>query len=410
MKEISNKDKSETFLKRIFKYFNSLLVIDKSIDLILIFVGLLAALGVESYQKSIQKEERYIDMIARLHTEIQLNDYNLNSYESSVSGFFSISEAILELTKLGGHEYYDGINELIKLENEPLEIKVYQSISSEDFLNRTLYSDIIHLYDLYKKLGDEMNIPRNELAKYNYNFYRLFVKNSYEYNDQLNEYIEINYLYQSITKSLPALQNIITDIQTTSERLLSSLEFELEKYNSNSDESKSLSDLHLLSTYAGANGKHHEAVNFSHAGIERLGNISFDTSSQGNIELLNYYGRFNYDAFMAKVAIFKEGDTITYSKADIFHHLVEWHHSNYDNDLSIIGYLEYYYFIEKDFEQFLKYLNKSIEQYPDCTELSHYISTYVDFTDELQLIKMLEKSVPDGIDWHEWLSGIKLYE
>ena len=36
-------------LKSIFKYFDSFLIIDKSIDFILIFVGLLAALGFENY-------------------------------------------------------------------------------------------------------------------------------------------------------------------------------------------------------------------------------------------------------------------------------------------------------------------------------------------------------------------------
>tara|TARA_B100001175_G_C18911789_1_gene358153 strand:+ start:255 stop:479 length:225 start_codon:yes stop_codon:yes gene_type:complete len=73
MENFENNKLKGSFLKRLFRYFNSLLVIDKSIDFILIFVGLLAALGVESYQKSKEIESRYIDMLARTYDEIQIN-------------------------------------------------------------------------------------------------------------------------------------------------------------------------------------------------------------------------------------------------------------------------------------------------------------------------------------------------
>ena len=103
----------------LFKYFNSLLIIDKSIDLILIFVGLLAALGVESYQKSKKIEDVYVDILARSYDEIQLNNYKLHERDKSILGFLSITNDINDLASAGTYQYYDGINELILLENSP---------------------------------------------------------------------------------------------------------------------------------------------------------------------------------------------------------------------------------------------------------------------------------------------------
>lgn len=410
MKELANIDKNETFLKRVFKYFNSLLIIDKSIDLILIFVGLLAALGVESYQQYVQKEERYIDMVARMYNEVQINDYILDNYESSLKGFLSISKEILELVNSERYQYYDGINEMIKLENDPLEVKVYQAINSGDFLNRILYSEIIHLYDLYAKLGEEMDVSRKELIQYNYNFYRLFVKYNYNFDDQLNEFIEINYLFNSITKSLPGIQSLLMDIEATNKRLLDNLEFELEKYETNSEERKNLSDYHNLAIYAGASRRHRESVEFSQAGIDRIGDLINDSLNQDFLEHSNYFGRFNYTAYISKVAVYKEGDTITYPKDDIFQNLVDWDSTNYESELSSIGFLEYYYFIEKDLEKFMRYLKDSIERYPDCQSLSENLNNYTDFTSEKELIELLDQSVPMNLNWREWISGVKLYD
>jgi len=410
MKELTNKDTKEPFLKRLFKYFNSLLIFDKSIDLILIFVGLLAALGVESYQEYMQKEKRYIDMVARIYTEVQINNYILDNYESSLDGFLTISEEIVELVNSERYEYYDGINEMIKLENDPLEVKVYQALNSDDFLNRILYSEIIHLYDLYAKLGEEMDITRKELVKYNYNYYRLFVKSSYDYDDKLNEFIEINYLFNSITKSLPRIQDINIDIKSTSKRLLDNLEFELEKYETNSDEHKNLSDLNSLAVYAGASGRHLESIKYSQAGIKRVDEIINDTLNEAYLENKIYFGRFNYAAYVAKVGMYKEGDTITYPKKDIYQNLVYWASTPYLNELSIIGFLEYYYVIDKDFEKFMGYLKESIEMYPECQELSDHIKNYPDFTSEKRLIELLDQYVPKNLKWREWISGIKLYD
>ena len=200
MDNIENQKPKAPFLTRLFRYFNSLLVIDKSVDLILIFVGLVAALGFESLQESKEIESRYIDMVARIHDEIKINKYLLEDTNRSTAGYFDITREINQLVATASFEKYDGVNKMIELENSEFQIKVYQSIIADEFLNKTLYSEVLHLYDLLSRYTAEKDATKINLTEYYYTYYRMFVKNQFQNNYLIEEYIDINYLYNLITK------------------------------------------------------------------------------------------------------------------------------------------------------------------------------------------------------------------
>ena len=57
-------------ISRLKKYFGSLLIIDKSLDLLLLFVGLFAVIQVDSYIKQKKTEEAYKNSLTKIFTEI----------------------------------------------------------------------------------------------------------------------------------------------------------------------------------------------------------------------------------------------------------------------------------------------------------------------------------------------------
>jgi len=393
-----------SFLKKIFKYFNSLLIIDKSIDLILIFVGLLAALGVESYQKSKKIEDDYVNILARSYDEIQLNNYKLHERDKSILGFLSITNDINDLASAGTYQYYDGINKLILLENSPFEIKVYQSISSDGFLNKTLYSEVLHLYDLLSQYASEMDNTRDKLKKYNYNYYRLFVKSIYKNSYLIQEYIDQNYFYNSITKSIPSLQNLSLDIEMTSERVLKSIKDELNKYETELSEKRGLSDYLSLAYEANFATQYEDAIYYSNEGLELINNSKNDTIENNSFEIDTYFGRFNKQLFHSKALSFIEDET-KFSKEDIMMNLELWYNSGWLNESSYIAFLDYYYSIDKDLNNFLNYLNLYLEKYPDCNELKSRINYYKDFTSKKEVADLLDKLIKEEQNWRDWVNN-----
>ena len=63
----------ENKLKKLFDFLDSRLLIDKLIDLILIFVGLLCALSVENYIENNENNKQYIKSLTSIHSELETN-------------------------------------------------------------------------------------------------------------------------------------------------------------------------------------------------------------------------------------------------------------------------------------------------------------------------------------------------
>ena len=220
-------------LKSIFKYFDSFLIIDKSIDFILIFVGLLAALGFENYVEKKTNENQYINNLTRIHTEITNNLNFADGYLDSTNEFFKITDDLMNLTtKKGASESYDGIFKIIDSEPTPFEQKNFKSLSQNDFINNSLFSDIFHVYSLYDKIETQIEIPKKSLNEYYFNYFSIYSKNIYNSNEILQNYVDLNYLYSVTLKNLPRIQLNIDDVKGTSNRILKAIENELFSYGS----------------------------------------------------------------------------------------------------------------------------------------------------------------------------------
>ena len=402
MDNIENQKPKAPFLTRLFKYFNSLLVIDKSVDFILIFVGLVAALGVESLQESKEIESRYIDMVARIHDEIQTNKFLLEDTNRSTAGYFDITREINQLVATASFEKYDGVNKMIELENSEFQIKVYQSIIADEFLNKTLYSEVLHLYDLLSRYTAEKDATKINLTEYYYTYYRMFVKNQFQNNYLIEEYIDINYLYNLITKSIPILQNNSLDIEMTTERLLKSLENELERYNTKLIEKRGIADYLNLSNAALSAKKYNATISYSKQGLKLINSSENDSFSDDYLENKTYVGRFNAHLYKSKIYLYLDGDSL-YPKNEIKKHLDLFYDSGYSNENSQLYYLDYYYYVDKDFNEFLISLKKYIEKYPDCNMLKPRIHSYPDFLSKPELIEFLDGELREGQIWRDWV-------
>ena len=134
---MENLSKNNNVIKKLFNYLDALLFVDKSIDLILVFVGLLAALMVENYLLQKENESKYVTYLTRIHTEMITNEGHSKSYENSVLEYFDIAQDLKNLVSKGAKESYDGINKIIETKNAPFELKAFKSLSPDDFLNKS---------------------------------------------------------------------------------------------------------------------------------------------------------------------------------------------------------------------------------------------------------------------------------
>ena len=184
------------------------------------------------------------------------------------------------------------------------------------------------------------------------------MKSEYKSNNIINEYIEHNYDYNLIINSLPNLQTLLLDIEMTSERVLKTIENELDKYNTQLINKRGLSNYISLAIAANGAKDFDDAILYSNAGLKLIENSKNDTLNEDYFENKTYFGRFNKQLFQSKMLLSMDGD-LTYSKDEIKQNLDSFHSSGFATETSQIFYLEFYYKIDKNLEEFLSNLLNS---------------------------------------------------
>lgn len=129
-------------ISRLKKYFGSLLIIDKSLDLLLLFVGLFAAIQVDSYIKQKKTEEAYKNSLTKIFTEISVNKITLKDYSNSLDGSENVIWDLDSLGKLGFNNTYEGIRNISSLEVMDLRDNTFKVLDEKNFLNKNLLRDI----------------------------------------------------------------------------------------------------------------------------------------------------------------------------------------------------------------------------------------------------------------------------
>jgi hypothetical protein len=403
---MENLSKNNNFAKKLFKYLDGLLLVDKSIDLILVFVGLLAALMVENYLLQKENESKYITYLTRIHTEMITNESHGKSYENSVLKYFDIAQDLKNLVNKGAKEPYDGINKILETKNTPFELKAFKSLSPDDFLNKGLYADIYHIYQLYEKLEKEIVVPKEALESYNFDYFNIYVKNLWGDNNVNENYIDFNYHYNLTTKNVPQLQLLLQDIKATSERIKEAIENELEVYGTNITSSRTYSDYYWISGSKMASSDFSDAIEYCKLGIEDLDKLNYDSTSNRFGELNSYRGRLNRNIVGSIKLLIEDGDT-SYVKEDIIPFLKEWEKTGVYKEMCYIEYLDYYYSI-KDFENFTRITTKLIVELDEYWWFQRNIFKWRDFMEKKEIQAILKTSNISLEEWKEYLDMKKI--
>ena len=137
-KELKNNTRS---LKKLFNFLDSRLIIDKSIDFVLIFIGLLAALSFENYIEKKNIEREYLDNLSRVHTEISNNINFTKVYERSTLAYFSICREIIFQTNQKEIKSYGGTLKIIDAEPKKYEDQTFRSIDQKKFITIGYYQN-----------------------------------------------------------------------------------------------------------------------------------------------------------------------------------------------------------------------------------------------------------------------------
>jgi len=244
MSEIKKSDKR--FLGKLFKHLDALLAIDKSIDFILIFVGLAAALGLENYIAQIALEQNYVDTLARIHTEIALNKPRCVSFNDGVLAHSELAFAAADYAAAGFQEPISGNSTIYDAHPEKLERKFFSTIKTDEFLNTVLLGEVYHLYAIY----DHMSTSFEQEEQFMFTLSDAYTnaRGRVYFGEELilEDYMPFNLAYNKATKNMGRVQWAATDAEATSVRLMLEIENELARYDITIDDARSIGDLYYL--------------------------------------------------------------------------------------------------------------------------------------------------------------------
>jgi len=395
--------KNKGKFKSIFDYFDVYLIIDKSVDFILIFVGLLAALGFENYIEKKNIEEKYTNSLTRLHTEITNNINFADGYFDTTQKYFSISEDLLKLVNKGAKKSYDGINKIIESETFSFDKKKFKSINQNEFPNNSLYSDILHLYDLYAKIETNTEIPKQALNDFYFSYYNIYSKQMWESNDVIQDYVDLNYKFNLARKTIPNLQSSITDAKSTSKRILKSIENELLKFDLDISSTRTYSDFYWLSYNSMLIEDYLKSNDYALMGIRKLNEI-FNTKDEKSKlpDEISYYGRLNKNIVQNYYFIKNSNDSSDLS-LDIIQNLISWEDTGVFKE-GCYAYFCQYYYDKKNEEMFYKYLNKMVlESEDDFDILKVFLYKWSNFNKTKKAYEILSQAEIEG-GWDSYIN------
>lgn len=395
-----------SLISRTKNFFSSLLIIDKSVDLLLIFIGLFAALQFDSYLKLKQSEELYKNSLTKIHTEISVNKILLKDYANSIERSTAIIWELDSLGKLGFKDTYSGILNINDIKVTQLNDRSFKALSEKNFLNKNLYSDIKKLYNNYDKLEQGWDTLSNNLQKNYKAYFDIYATQqlvSYAPDDKAQEVVnnfvvDIANFYgfgSSVLKQdyWPNLH--IQSANTVGDDLLDKIEAELGLYKVSLNEYRSYDDYYWLSYYSLQNEDYKTSLEYAFQGISILDKVNKD-----DYEFKSFSGRLNRNVVFGINNLIENKDT-KYKRNEILPFLKEWYDSGIYRESCIIEYLDFYY-NDNDFDNFLKY-TRLIFELDSQRIYERYVAGWQDFMTKDAIISILEKTDRSIEAWNSYI-------
>lgn len=241
-----NNPTGKGFLGKLFKHLDVLLAIDKSIDFILIFVGLAAALALENYIAQNVLEQNYVETLARIHTEIALNKPRCKSYNDGVIAHSELAFDAMDKARSGWSESIEGNSSIYDAHPEKLERKFFSTIKTDEFLNTVLLGELYHLYSIYEQMNSSFEQEELFMFALSDAYTNAYGRVYFGEQPRTEDFMQFNLAYNRATKNMGKLQTVVTDAEATSGRLMLEIENELTRYGKSIEAARSIGDLYYL--------------------------------------------------------------------------------------------------------------------------------------------------------------------
>ena len=139
-------NKSYSGIKRLIKYLKFEFILDKGIDFLLIFIGLYAALSLESSIIRNTNKNQYIEDLKNIYIEISKNKIQSIKMENQIN---THSEYPKDIFAYYLDESNDPPHYVVKMFNEiHFSFNAFNSFDKEIFTNKSLMSDIFQVYNI----------------------------------------------------------------------------------------------------------------------------------------------------------------------------------------------------------------------------------------------------------------------
>ena len=400
-----------SLILRLKKYFSSILIIDKSVDLLLLFIGLFAAIQFDSYIKLKQTEELYKNSLTKIHTEISINKILLKDYANSIERSTAIIWELDSLGNQGFKETYNGILNINDIKVTQLNDRNFKALNENNFLNKNLYSDIKKIYYNYDKLEQgwdtlSVNLQKNYRAYFD--IYASLQLAIYAAPDDKatevvnNTIVDIANFYgfgSSVLKQDYWPNMYIRAASTLGDDLLEKIEAELGLYEVSLNEYRSYDDYYWLSYYSLENEDYTTSLEYALKGISIL-DKTYKDETKDDYEFKSFSGRLNRNVVFGINYLIENKDT-KYKRNEILPFLKEWYDSGIYRESCIIEYLDFYY-DNNDFSNFLKY-TKLIFELESQKIYERYVPQWQDFMTKDSIISVLEKTDRSIEGWNSYI-------
>lgn len=391
---------------RLKKQINSLFLFGKLIDFLLIFLGLILAIQVNSYFEIKKRKEDYKKTLTRLHTEIDINRIILKKYSNSIDRAENITSDLAKRQSKGFSENYDGIFQIQDLIVPEFIDTSFKVTERDDYLNNNLYSKIKILYEGYNQLEIKWNNQYNHLKKLYKSYFDVYATLKLQHlggkHSADSLIVDIADFFSNGNNTLKhsySTSILVNSSNSRGEVLLKEIENELLTFNLDINELRDFSDYYWLSYYTLVEeGDYQKSLNFADMGLKDLKEV-YGNSEVNNHEYKSFLGRLNRNAVFAIKQILENEDKI-YLRHDLLPYLSQWYNSGIYREACLVEYLDYYY-KNKNFDKFLKYTEEvlalnSFEYY------QRYLHNWPDYMTTEPVISILNK-LNNNIDWNSFI-------
>jgi len=391
---------------RLKERINSLFIIGKSIDFILVFVGLILAIQVNSYIVNKKREETYKKTLIRLHTEISINRIFLKKYSNSIQLAENITSDLAKLQSKGFSESYDGILRIQDLILPEFIDSSFKATEREDYLDNNFYSKIKILYEGYNKLENKWNIQYNHIKKLYKAYFDIYgtikLKHLGGQHTADSLIVDISDFFNNGNNTLKHSHwsSVWVDSNNSGgEILLKEIEKKLSLFEVDINDLRDFNDYYWLSYYTlMEEGDYENSLILADMGLKDL-NEYYGNSEANNYEYKSFLGRLNRNIVFSIKGMLNNEDK-TYSKYDLLPYLNQWYNSGIYREACLVEYLDYYY-KNNDFNKFMKYTNEILEldSYKYYKQSLHQWPDYMTKDSVMLILNKLDSN----IDWNSFI-------